>query len=139
MWNTTFENTCTCDSKIDCLEPTVVAKPIKAFGSCGSYPIATEEKDCKRTIAYNIAGIKIKCDKIFKNKSKSTYLHFYGEGKVLDEKITFDQELFIDTDTYDKYDWYVNNGIIYIVLFEKINKEPKFERVEKPKKEKDTE
>ena len=133
MWSINFDK----DGAATLLENT--AEPIKAFGSCNSYPIASEEKDNKRTIAYNIAGIKIKCDKIFKNKSKSTYLHFYGEGKVLDEKISFDQELFIDTDTYDKYDWYVNNGILYVVLFEKINEQPKFERVEKPKKEENKE
>lgn len=101
--------------------------------------IATEEKDNKKTTAYNIAGIKIKCDKIFKNKTKTTSLHFYGEGKVLGKEISFDETIFIDTNIYNKYDWYVNNGILYVVLFEKINEQPKFERVEKPKKEKVTE
>ena len=101
--------------------------------------IATEEKDNKKTTAYNIAGIKLKCDKIFKNKTKETLLHFYGDGKVLGEEINFDETIFVDTNIYDKYDWYVNNGILYVVLFERINEQPKFERAEKPKKEKVTE
>lgn len=131
MWDTICENTCTAIGTIDRLEVTEPCYDV--------YPIAEEEKDCKRTIAYNVAGVKIKCEKIFKNKTKDTYLHFYGEGKVLDKKITFCKELFINTNVYDQYDWYINNGILYVVLFEKINEQPKFERAEKPKKEKVTE
>ncbi len=96
--------------------------------------IADVEKDNKRTIAFNVAGIKIKGDKIFENKTKKTSLHFYGEADVLGKKLNFDETINVNTDIYNKYDWYVSNGILYVVLFEKINKEPEFNRVEKPKK-----
>jgi hypothetical protein len=95
---------------------------------------ACEEKDNKITYAYTIPGIKIKCDKIFENKTKATYLHLYGEGKILNVGMNFDEKIYINTDIYNKYDWYVSNGVLYVVLFEKINKEPEFNRVEKPKK-----
>ena len=98
------------------------------------YLIADVEKDNKRTMAYNVAGIKIKGEKNFENKTKKTSLHFYGESDVLGNKLKFDKIINIDTDVYNKYDWYVSNGILYVVLFEKINKEPEFNRVEKPKK-----
>ena len=96
--------------------------------------IAKEEKDNKKTIAYNVAGIKIKGDKIFENKTKTMKLHFYGETSVLGKTLKFDETIVVDTDIYNKYDWYVSNGILYVVLFEKINKEPEFKRVEKVKK-----
>ena len=96
--------------------------------------ITTVEKDNKKIMAYNVAGIKIKGEKVFDNKSKTMMLNFYGESEVLDRKLTFDKILTIDTDIYNKYDWYVNGGILYVILFEKINKEPEFNRVEKSKK-----
>lgn len=96
--------------------------------------ITTVEKDNKKIMAYNVAGIKIKGEKVFDNKSKTMMLNFYGESDVLDRKLTFDKILTIDTDIYNKYDWYVNGGILYVILFEKINKEPEFNRVEKSKK-----
>ena len=96
--------------------------------------MAKEEKDNKKTIAYNVAGIKVKGEKVFENKTKETKLHFYGESNILGKHIDFDETLTIDTDVYNKYDWYVSNGILYVVLYEKINKAPEFNRVEKPKK-----
>lgn len=96
--------------------------------------VAYEEKDNKITYAYAIPGIKIKCDKIFENKTKATYLHLYGEGKILNVGMNFNEKIYINTDIYNKYDWYVSNGVLYVILFEKINKEPEFNRVEKPKK-----
>lgn len=98
------------------------------------YLIADVEKDNKRTIAYNVAGVKIKGEKIFENKTKTMKLHFYGESDILGHKVGFDKTITVNTDIYNKYDWYVSNGILYVVLFEKINKEPEFNRVEKPKK-----
>ena len=96
-----------------------------------------EEKDNKKTYAYEVAGIKVKCEEIFENKTKSTYLHFYGEATILSLYRKFDEKIFIDTNIYDKYDWKVVNGILYVILYEKINKKPKFERVEKQKKNKE--
>ena len=105
--------------------------------SCNA--ITVEEKDNKKTFAYDVAGLKIKGDKIFENKTKNMKLHFYGEGEILNVKKTFDETIVVDTNIYNKYDWYVSNGILYVILFEKINKEPEFVRVEKPKKVKEEE
>ena len=96
--------------------------------------MAREEKDNKKTIAYNVAGLKIKGDKIFENKTKTTKLHFYGEGTILNVRKFFNETIIVDTDVYNKYDWHVSNGILYVVLYEKINKMPEFNRVEKAKK-----
>lgn len=96
--------------------------------------IAYEEKDNKLTYAYDVAGIKVKCEEEFENKTKKMYLHFYGECKILNTHRVFNEYIFIDTEIYDKYDWYVSNGILYVILFEKINEKPDFKRVEKVKK-----
>ena len=133
MWDTvTAIPVCDTNTVISAIEPISYVHTL-TLGEL----IATEEKDNKKTTAYNIAGIKIKCDKIFKNKTKETSLHFYGDGKVLGKEISFDETIFVNTNIYDKYDWYVNNGILYVVLFEKINEAPSFERAEKSKKTKE--
>ena len=102
--------------------------------NCYTNYFAKEEKDNKLTYVYEVAGIKIKCEEIFENKTKDMYLRFYGEASILNMNRVFNEKIYINTDIYDKYDWYVNNGILYVVLFEKINKRPDFKRVEKPKK-----
>ena len=99
--------------------------------------MSSEEKDNKKTYAYEVAGIKVKCEEIFENKTRFTYLHFYGEATILGLYRKFDEKILIDTDIYDKYDWKVVNGVLYVILYEKINKKPKFERVEKQKKNKE--
>ena len=125
----------TASSAVTC--STVLSSSGETFTVASPYydnSMAKEEKDNKKTIAYNVAGIKVKGEKVFENKTKTTKLHFYGESNILGKNIRFDETLTIDTDVYNKYDWYVNNGILYVVLYEKINKEPEFNRVEKPKK-----
>lgn len=95
-----------------------------------------EEKDNSVTYGYNVAGIRVKCDEIWNNKYKELSLRFYGEAEILCEKTTYERKLRVDTDVYDKYDWYVKDGILYVTLFEKINERPNFSRVEKAKKDK---
>ena len=90
------------------------------------------ENDNSKTYAYDVAGLKIKCEENFVNRTESMYLIFSGKGKVLDKEITFKETIYIDTDTYDRYDWNIKNGILYVTLYEKINPRPDFKRVDKP-------
>lgn len=83
--------------------------------------------------------MKIKCEEKFVNRTKSMYLIFSGKGKVLNRELTFEETIYIDTDTYDRYDWNIKNGILYVTLYEKINERPDFKRVEKPVKKTEVE
>lgn len=96
--------------------------------------IGTLEKDNSKTYAYDVAGMKIKCEEEFINRTESICLNFYGKGKVLNKEFTFERTIYIDTDTYDRYDWNIKNGILYVTLYEKINPRPDFKRIEKPAK-----
>lgn len=93
--------------------------------------LKTLEKDNSKTYAYDVAGMKIKCEENFVNRTESMYLIFSGKGKVLDKEITFEETIYVDTDTYDRYDWNIKNGILYVTLYEKINPRPDFKRVDK--------
>lgn len=81
--------------------------------------------------AYNVAGIKIKCEEVFENSTQKMCLRFYGKDKVLNVERSFNKTINIDTDIYNRYDWSVKNGILYVTLYEKINPRPDFKRVEK--------
>ena len=101
-----------------------------------------EEKDNKVTYGFNVPGIRIKCEEIWNNKEKKLSLRFYGENEIFNVKNSFDKTINVNTDVYEKYDWTVKDGILYVTLFEKINERPDFHRVEKsksPYKKKDTE
>ena len=47
--------------------------------------IGTLEKDNSKTYAYDVAGMKIKCEEEFINRTESIYLNFSGKGKVLNK------------------------------------------------------
>ena len=96
------------------------------------------DKDNSTIHAYNVAGMKIKCEEEFVNKTQDVFLHFSGKGKVLDKEIIFEETIHVDTDTYDRYDWNIKNGILYVTMYEKINPRPDFKRVEKPVKKVET-
>lgn len=96
--------------------------------------LETLQKDSSKIYAYDVAGMKIKCEEEFVNRTESMYLIFSGKGKVLDKEITFEETIYVDTDTYDRYDWNIKNGILYVTLYEKINPRPNFKRIEKPAK-----
>ena len=96
--------------------------------------IGTLEKDNSITYAYDVAGMKIKCEEEFINRTESIYLIFSGKGKVLNKEFTFERTIYIDTDIYDRYDWNIKNGILYVTLYEKINPRPDFKRIEKSAK-----
>ena len=101
--------------------------------------LGTLQKDSSKTYAYDVAGMKIKCEEEFVNRTESMCLIFSGKGKVLNEEFTFEETIYVDTDTYDRYDWNIKNGILYVTLYEKINPRPDFKRVEKPVKKTETE
>lgn len=107
-------------------------KPVDPTIITINHLLKTLEKDNSKIYAYNVAGMKIKCEENFVNKTESMRLIFSGKGKVLDEEITFKETIYIDTDTYDRYDWNIKNGILYVTLYEKINPRPDFKRVDKP-------
>lgn len=109
-------------------------KPVDPITLTVNHLLDILEKDNSRTYAYNVAGMKIKCEENFVNKIESMYLIFSGKGKVLDKEITFEETIYVDTDTYDRYDWNIKNGILYVTLYEKINPRPDFKRIEKPAK-----
>ena len=92
------------------------------------------DKDNSTIHAYNVAGMKIKCEEKFVNKTETMYLIFSGKGKVLNRYLVFEEKIYIDTDIYDRYDWNIKNGILYVTLYEKINPRPDFKRIEKSAK-----
>ena len=97
------------------------------------------EKDNSVIRAFNVAGMKIKCEEEFVNKTQKMYLHFSGKGKILNNELCFDKTIYVDTDIYDRYDWNIKNGVLYVTLYEKINPRPDFKRVEKPAKKTEAE
>ena len=97
------------------------------------------EKDNSVIRAFNVAGMKIKCEEGFVNKTQDVFLHFTGKGKILNNEFTFDKTIYVDTDIYDRYDWNIKNGVLYVTLYEKINPRPDFKRVEKPAKKTEAE
>lgn len=94
-----------------------------------------KQYDTKITYGFNVAGMKIKCEEKFVNKTKEASLIFTGEGKVLDTKLTFYKEVPINTDIYENYDWKVKNGILYVTLLEKINEKPSIFKHNLPEKD----
>lgn len=118
-------------------EPTTlqaINPPIYMTNSMRVQLLGTLQKDSSKTYAYDVAGMKIKCEEEFVNRTESMYLIFSGKGKVLNEEFAFKETIYIDTDIYDRYDWNIKNGILYITLYEKINQRPDFKRVDKPAK-----
>ena len=101
--------------------------------------LGTLEKDNSIIRAYNVAGMKIKCEEEFVNRTESMYLIFSGKGKVLNKELTFEERIYVETDIYDRYDWNIKNGILYVTLYEKINPRPDFKRVDKPVKKAEAE
>ena len=83
-----------------------------------------KQYDTKITYAFKVAGMKIKCEEKFVNKTKEASLIFTGKGKILDVELSFYKEVPINTDIYEKYEWKVKNGILYVTLLEKINEKP---------------
>ena len=77
-------------------------------------------------LAMGIPKENITYETEFINKTKQTYLNIKGEFK--DEVIGFNNNinihLRIDTDIYDGYDVFIDNGLVFVRLHEIINEAP---------------
>lgn len=92
-------------------------------------PIRTIEKDNNKILVFNALGIpreNIEYKTEFVNKSKESYLVVQGsvELKDLNYENGINIRMKIDTDIYDGYDVYIENGLVFVRLHEIINEAP---------------
>lgn len=76
---------------------------------------------------YNALGIpkkNINYKTEFINRTKQTYLNIKGEYKDIGFENKINVHLFINTDIYNKYEVRFQDGLIFVVLHEIINKKP---------------
>ena len=92
-------------------------------------PIRTIEKDNNKILVFNALGIpreNIEYKTEFINKSKESYLVIQGsvELKDINYENGINIRMKIDTDIYDGYDVYIENGLIFVRLHEIVNEAP---------------
>ena len=94
-------------------------------------PVVTKEVNNDKVMLYEAWGIPkdmITYETEFVNKTKQTYLNIKGEFK--NEMIGFENDinvhLRVDTDVYDGYEVYIEDGLITVVLHEIKNEAPVF-------------
>ena len=92
-------------------------------------PIRTIEKDNNKILVFNALGIpreNIEYKTEFVNKSKESYLVVQGsvELKDLNYENGINIRMKIDTDIYDGYDVYIENGLVFVRLHEIVNEAP---------------
>lgn len=94
-------------------------------------PVVTKEVNNDKVMLYEAWGIPkdmITYETEFVNKTKQTYLNIKGEFK--NEMIGFENDinvhLRVDTDVYDGYEVYVEDGLVTVVLHEIKNEAPVF-------------
>lgn len=103
-------------------------------GLCDNKIISTVEKDYHKFIVFDVRGIPedaIKVKTSFVNKTKRMYIEIVGNhhDEYLEYKSEIHEKIFVDTDIYEKYDFEINNGLLILILSEKVNKKPDFKRV----------
>ena len=91
--------------------------------------IRTIEKDNNKILVFNALGIpreNIEYKTEFVNKSKESYLVVHGsvELKDLNYENGINIHMKIDTDIYDGYDVYIENGLVFVRLHEIVNEAP---------------
>ena len=91
--------------------------------------IITIEKDNNKILVFNALGIpreNIEYKTEFVNKSKESYLVVHGsvELKDLNYENGINIRMKIDTDIYDGYDVYIENGLVFVRLHEIVNEAP---------------
>lgn len=92
-------------------------------------PIRTIEKDNNKILVFNALGIpreNIEYKTEFVNKSKESYLVVQGnvELKDINYENGINIRMKIDTDIYDGYDVYIENGLVFVRLHEIVNEAP---------------
>ena len=92
-------------------------------------PIRAIEKDNNKILVFNALGIpreNIEYKTEFVNKSKESYLVVHGsvELKDLNYENGINIRMKIDTDIYDGYDVYIENGLVFVRLHEIVNEAP---------------
>lgn len=91
--------------------------------------IRTIEKDNNKIFIFNALGIpkeNIEYKTEFVNKSKESYLVIQGSVELTDFNYEngINVRMKIDTDIYDGYDVYIENGLVFVRLHEIINEAP---------------
>ena len=91
--------------------------------------IRTIEKDNNKILVFNALGIpreNIEYKTEFVNKSKESYLVVQGnvELKDINYENGINIRMKIDTDIYDGYDVYIENGLVFVRLHEIVNEAP---------------
>ena len=91
--------------------------------------IRTIEKDNSKILVFNALGIpreNIEYKAEFVNKSKESYLVVQGsvELKDINYENGINIRMKIDTDIYDGYDVYIENGLVFVRLHEIVNEAP---------------
>ena len=91
--------------------------------------IRTIEKDNNKILVFNALGIPreyIEYKTEFVNKSKESYLVVHGsvELKDLNYENGINIRMKIDTDVYDGYDVYIENGLVFVRFHEIVNEAP---------------
>ena len=92
-------------------------------------PIRTIEKNNNKILVFNALGIpreNIEYKTEFVNKSKESYLVVQGnvELKDINYENGINIRMKIDTDIYDGYDVYIENGLVFVRLHEIVNEAP---------------
>ncbi len=95
----------------------------------GNYTAAfrTAQAGTYKIYIYNALGIpkkNINYKTEFINRTKQTYLNIKGEYKDIGFENKINVHLFINTDIYNKYEVQFQDGLIFVVLHEIINKKP---------------